>query len=58
MTKSGTNGRRLKKALADEAMAKAATVSRHSNDADTTEFSPLGREALDVAASWAIIVMA
>jgi predicted PurR-regulated permease PerM len=55
MTKSGTNGRRLKKALADEAMAKAATVSRHSNDADTTEFSPLGREALDVAASWAII---
>lgn len=55
MTKSGTNGRRLKKALADEAMAKAATVSRQSNDADTTEFSPLGREALDVAASWAII---
>ncbi len=54
MATSDTNGRRRKRSAADLGITKAE-ASALQDEADATEFSPLGRAALEVAASWAII---
>lgn len=54
MTTTGARSRKLKKGTADRMSAKYE-VLLDGDDADTTEFAPLGRAALDVAASWALI---
>nr|CAD6421581.1 AI-2E family transporter [Rhizobium sp. Q54] len=54
MATSDTNGRKAKRSAADLAIAKAEAAAQQ-DEADVVEFSPLGRAALEVAASWAII---
>jgi len=53
-TSDTSNGRKPKRTAADLAVAKTETA-RIEDEADPTEFSSLGRAALEVAASWAVI---
>ncbi|MEH6689970.1 MAG: AI-2E family transporter [Pseudorhizobium pelagicum] len=54
MAASSANGRRPKQG-ADIAVAKSEAAAMPREDGDITDFSPLGRDALEVAASWALI---
>ncbi len=54
MASSGTHGRRQKKGLAALRSARIEPASPTDDD-DITEYPPLGREALEIAASWALI---
>ncbi|MFN7103069.1 MAG: AI-2E family transporter [Pseudorhizobium sp.] len=53
MAIAGANGKKLKRG-ADVPVAKSP-VAMPPEEGDITDFSPLGRDALEVAASWALI---
>ncbi len=52
MASSDTHGRRQRKGL--DAL-RSARVEPATEDGDVTDYPPLGREALEIAASWALI---
>lgn len=54
MASSGTHGRRQKKSL-DALRSGRVEPSSATEDSDVTDYPPLGREALEIAASWALI---
>ncbi|MCJ8517378.1 putative PurR-regulated permease PerM [Pseudorhizobium tarimense] len=54
MATTGAQGRRQKKGAAELRLARAE-AALPGEDADITDYTPLGREALEVAASWALI---
>lgn len=53
MASSGTQGRRQKKGA--EVRSTRVDLPSANDDGDITDYPPLGREALEIAASWALI---